>query len=174
MAFRGAKTALEEAVSEARQQELQARTRQLGLFEADGEADGEEPAVGGLARRGPGRPPGARGRRTDEAARIYMAEFGDPLRRGVAISALPILSAGVLEGLSKILGCDRHDAAKWWSSIYSATLPFIHQRLATLTVKPEGAPGGQPVRWTFSDDGQVDGEVVEMTPNAVTHEIERS
>ena len=35
-----------------------------------------------------GRPVGARNKRTDEGARIYMDEFGDPLRRGTHIAAL--------------------------------------------------------------------------------------
>jgi hypothetical protein len=90
-----------------------------------------------------------------------MAENGDPLRRGVHIAALPILAEGVLEGLAKRLGCERHDAAKWWLGVYSATLPFIHQRLGQLEVRPPGAPGvGNPVVWSFSDSG----EVVDMVP----------
>jgi hypothetical protein len=81
-----------------------------------------------------------------------MQRHGDPLERGIAVASLPVLAKGVLDGLAERLGCTRHEAAKWWASVYSATLPFVHQRLATLTVKPEGAPGGEPVRWTFSEE----------------------
>jgi hypothetical protein len=170
MEIRGAKTALAEAVADARQQELRELPVQLALFDqpalehqpiANGhEANGHDT----LARRGPGRPPGARNRRTDEAARIYMAEFGDPLRRAVAISAMPILAPGVLPELAKVLGCDRITAAKWWTSTLAATLPFIHQRLATLEIKPAGSPeGGEPVRWEFSDGEQLAAEIVAVT-----------
>jgi hypothetical protein len=165
MEITGAKTALDAAVAEARQRELQAGPAQLGLFEAGGApttdrggaegGENERPEGGQAVARRMGRPPGARNRRTDEAARIYMAEFGDPLRRGVAISALPILADGVLEGLARRLGCSRLEAARWWSAIYSATMPFIHTRLAALEIKPAGSPDADPVQWSFSDEGDL-------------------
>jgi hypothetical protein len=143
--------ALAAAVAEARQQELQELTDQLELFAA-GPANGHVTVVNG--HRGPGRPLGARNKRTDEAARFYMARHGDPLARGVEISALPILAndCKVLLELSKILGMTKPDAAKWWLGVYTATMPYTHQRLSTMTVRPEGAPDGEPVSWTFSDD----------------------
>lgn len=160
----GSKTALDEAVAAFRERELAELPTQLSLFdagagEASAPAAGEASAPAGtaVAPRGPGRPPGARNRRTDEAARIYMAELGDPLRRGVAISSLPLLAPGVVEGLSQRLNCSRLEAARWWASIYSATLPFLHQRLATLEVKPAGSPdGNDPVSWAFSDGELID------------------
>jgi hypothetical protein len=106
--------------------------------------------------RAPGRPQGARNKRTDEAARFYMQRFGDPLSRGVEIAAIPILAQNdhVLSELSKVLGMSRADAAKWWAGIYAATLPYIRQRLATLTVKPEGSPDGEPIPlpWSYTED----------------------
>jgi hypothetical protein len=39
--------------------------------------------------------------------------------------------------------------------VYSATLPFIHRRSATLTLKPCGTPDGEVVSWTFSNDGDL-------------------
>jgi hypothetical protein len=95
---------------------------------------------------------------TDEAARFYKSRFGDPLARGVEISALPILAPGVLPELAKVLGCDRFEAARWWSGIYASTLPYIHQRLATLTVKPPGSPDGEPVTlpWSFAESEVLD------------------
>jgi hypothetical protein len=60
----------------------------------------------------------------------------------------------VLGKLAQVLGMTRPDAAKWWAGIYAATLPYIHQRLATLTVKPEGSPDGEPVAlpWSYAED----------------------
>jgi hypothetical protein len=162
MDLRGSKTALDEAVAAYRDRELAELPAQLSLFDASasagGEASAEASAPGGaVVPRGPGRPPGARNRRTDEAARIYMSEFGDPLRRGVQLAALPLLAPGVVEGLSQRLNCSRLEAARWWASIYSATLPFLHQRLATLEVKPAGSPdGNDPVSWAFSDGELID------------------
>jgi hypothetical protein len=59
---------------------------------------------------------------------------------------------------SKVLGLERADAAKWWAGIYAATLPYIRQRLATLTVKPEGSPDGEPVPlpWSYAEDEVLD------------------
>jgi hypothetical protein len=152
----GHRTALEMAVREAREAEAAAGERQPDMF-ALGQAVDTVPS----ARRGPGRPPGARNLSTLTAAKFYMAEHGDPLRRGVQIAALPILANGVLDGLAQRLGCSRHDAAKWWAGVFAATLPFVHQRLGQLEVKPAGAPGsGDPVVWSFSDTG----EIVDVSP----------
>ena len=87
-----------------------------------------------------------------------MARFGDPLARGIEIAALPILAPGVLPELAKILGMDRAEAAKWWKDVYSATMPFSHQRQASLTVKPEGSPDGEPVDlgWSYAEDEVLD------------------
>jgi hypothetical protein len=172
----GHKTALEEAVAAARTDELARETAQPDLFReitgappngadfatangfvGDGPAlpvppDGTN-AAGSVSALRRGRPAGARNKRTDEAARFYMARHGDPLERGVAISSLPLLAKGVLEGLAERLGCTRHEAAKFWSNVYAATLPFVHQRLATLTLKNPGAPGGEPLQFTYADDG---------------------
>jgi hypothetical protein len=87
--------------------------------------------------RGPGRPVGARNKRTDEAARFYMSRFGDPLARGVEIAAIPILAQDgrVLRELAGVLGMTRSDAAKWWASIYAATLPAMFHSLSYLCYK---------------------------------------
>jgi hypothetical protein len=66
----------------------------------------------------------------------------------------------------------RSDAAKWWAGIYSATLPYIRQRLATLTVKPEGSPDGEPIPlpWSYAEDEALDH--LELTHTAPHHEDE--
>ena len=161
MEIRGEKAALDEAVAEARQRELQELPRQLGLFDEEQTETAEHEQNGtALATRGPGRPLGSRNKRTDEAARFYIGLYGDPLRRGVSIASLPILAPGVLDELAKILKTDRFKAATWWASIYSATLPYLHQKLASLEVKPAGSIGGEPIPWAFSDEG----ELVEVSP----------
>jgi hypothetical protein len=153
MADRGFKAGLAEAVEAARQQELQQLARQLDFGFDPGQATPDQSvqdAPGEVAKRG--RPAGSRNKRTDAASRFYMSQFGDPLARGAQISALPILAEGVLPELAKVLGCERFEAAKWWAGIYAATLPFMHQRLSTLTVRPEGSPEGEPVSWSFSEE----------------------
>jgi hypothetical protein len=135
---------------------------QLDLFEAAGTAQSAHVTVvnGANGERRMIRPVGARNKRTDEAARFYMQRFGDPLSRGVEIAAIPILAQNghVLTELAKVLGMSRPDAAKWWAGIYSATLPYIRQRLATLTVKPEGSPDGEPIPlpWSYAEDEVLD------------------
>jgi hypothetical protein len=94
--------------------------------------------------------------------------FGDPLGRGVEISALPILANNgrVLSEFSKVIQApSRFEAFKAWVSVYVATMPYIHQRLATLTVKPEGSPDGEPVLmpWSYAEDEALDH--LELTHN---------
>jgi hypothetical protein len=155
MAETGHKQALAAVVREARAEELRRLGEdldQLELFEAPQSprlSNGAPAQV--VATRSPGRPVGARNKSTDEAARFYKGRFlRDPLARGVEISALPILAPEVLPELAKVLGCDRFEAARWWSGVYAATMPYCHQRLATLTVKPPGSPEG-PVGFVAID-----------------------
>jgi len=142
MAETGHKTALGEAIVEDRSQRA---TSESDLFEL------ATPEQARPARIG--RPPGARNRRTDELSRWYIAKHGDPLERAVAVASLPILADGVLQELAHKLGMDKKGAAQFWLGVLNATLPFVHQRLSTLVVKPEGAPDGEPVEFRFSDDG---------------------
>lgn len=73
MEIRGEKAALDEAVAEARQRELQELPRQLGLFDEEQTETAEHEQNGtAVATRGPGRPLGSRNKRTDEAATISV------------------------------------------------------------------------------------------------------
>ncbi|MGA8758557.1 MAG: hypothetical protein WB611_19995 [Stellaceae bacterium] len=114
--------------------------------------------------RGPGRPSGARNKRTDQLSRWFIAKHGgrDPLEFMISIGGLPVLSPGVLDGLAKLLGgVTKLDAMKIWISVNSTLLPFIHQRQASIEVRPPGAPGsGQPVFWSVTEDS----EIVDITP----------
>jgi hypothetical protein len=161
--------ALVEVVREARIQELQRYGHdhgQLDLFEALGPPSSAESVQGHLAaQRGRGRPVGARNRRTDEAARFYCSRFGDPLSRAIEVATLPILAPGVLPELAKVLGCERFEAAKWWAGVLASSLPYTHQRLATLTVKPQGSPDGEPVilPWAYGADQTIEGDLDLLT-----------
>jgi hypothetical protein len=168
LAETGHKQALASAIAEARSEELKRLAEDLGQLDLFGPAEpraAQSIAVNG--HRGAGRPQGARNKRTDEAARFYMSRFGDPLARGVEIAAIPILAPGVLPELAKVLGMERADAAKWWAGVYASTLPYIRQRLATLTVKPEGSPDGEPVPlpWSYSYAEDEVLEHLELTHN---------
>ena len=169
--------ALAEAVAAARSEELKRLAEDLGQLDLFGPAEpaqGVQVAVanGQNGQRSPGRPQDARNKRTDEAARFYMARFGDPLSRGVEIAAIPILAPGVLPELAKVLGMERADAAKWWAGVYASTLPYIRQRLATLTVKPEGSPDGEPIPlpWSYVEEEVL--EHLELTHNPPQREEE--
>jgi hypothetical protein len=174
MVENGHKQALADAIAEARSEELKRFAEDLGqldLFDAAGSVQSTHVTIVN-GHKGPGRPVGARNKRTDEAARFYMQRFGDPLARGVEIAAIPVLAPGVLPELAKVLGMNRADAAKWWAGIYAATLPYIRQRLATLTVKPEGSPDGEPIPlpWSYGEDEIL--EHLELTHSAPRREEE--
>jgi class 3 adenylate cyclase len=147
-------------------QELESLDAQLELLQAASQAATQTGPVRVDVSRRAGR---SRDKRTEKAARFYMDRHGDPLERGIMISALPILADGVLEGLRRILGFNtKGEAATFWLRVYSATLPFIHRRSATLTLKPRGAPDGEVVSWTFSNDG----DLVDITPDPTTRGAE--
>jgi hypothetical protein len=143
---------------------LQVRTEedQLDLFGAVAPAvQGTQVSVvngkNGHARMG--RPQGSRNKRTDEAARLYMSRSGDPLSRAIEIAGLPILADGVLAAFAKEIGApSRFEAFKAWASINASAMPFCHQRLATLTVKPAGSPDGEPIElaWSYAEDEVLD------------------
>jgi hypothetical protein len=80
---------------------------------------------------------------------------GDPLARAIKIAALPILEDNVLATFSQLVGAPaRFEAFKAWAAINASVMPFCHQRLATLTVKPAGSPDGEPVElaWSYAED----------------------
>lgn len=164
-------TLLDEALDAYRevQTEREREQQQGDLFDDDADI-ATAITAGAVVKRGPGRPPGARNRRTDEMSRWFIARTGrDPLEHAIEVAGLPILAPGVLEGLAERLGMTRPEAAKFWASCLSTTLPFCHQRLSQLEVKPPGAPGsGQPVTWTFSD-----GQVIDLPQSDVPDEPER-
>jgi hypothetical protein len=99
-------------------------------------------------RRGrPGRPAGARNRRSEDVARHVIESLGDPLVRQVAIATAP------LGELAAALGCTLMDAAVEQRLAAAVVLPYLHRRqplavdvtdhrMVTLTiVRGEGGRG---------------------------------
>lgn len=83
-----------------------------------------EPAAAVVVRRGRGRPPGARNRRTSEMVAYCERVLGEPL----LAKAVRIVGADV-RMLAKGLGCTRIEAAKLQVQVLLGALPYLHQRL---------------------------------------------
>lgn len=83
-----------------------------------------EPAAAIAVRRGRGRPPGARNRRTSEMVAYVERVLGEPL----LVKAIRIVGADV-RLLAKGLGCTRIEAAKLQVQVLLGALPYLHQRL---------------------------------------------
>jgi hypothetical protein len=113
---------------------------QLALLEGEGEASAALPAV-----RGPGRPPGARNRRTVEVARWLIAQHGDPLAAATRIAARDIAAPDGLANLARELGMERAQAAEFWLRAVNAVLPYLHQRQPQALLLNPGAPQGEAV-----------------------------
>ena len=75
-----------------------------------------------LARRRPGRPVGARNRRSEDSARLAVEKFGDPIWHGLALATMPT------EELALRLGCTPLEAAELQQRERSIVLPYIHAR----------------------------------------------
>jgi len=74
------------------------------------------------APRGPGRPKGARNKRTAEMVEYLSRKYTSPLE-----AAMQVYSRSVHD-LAEELGCDPLDAMKLQLGAINATLPYIHQR----------------------------------------------
>lgn len=72
--------------------------------------------------RGPGRPPGARNRRTLAWAEYLLARYRSPLEGLVAVSDMPVAE------LANRLGCTVLEAAIEQRLCRIAALPYLHQR----------------------------------------------
>ena len=83
-----------------------------------------EPAAAVAVRRGRGRPPGARNRRTSEMVAYVERVLGEPL----LVKAVRIVGADV-RLLAKGLGCTKIEAAKLQVQVLLGALPYLHQRL---------------------------------------------
>lgn len=77
---------------------------------------------GEIERRRAGRPVGARNKRSEDAARVAVERFGDPLLHQVAIATMPT------EELAARLGCDPLEAAELQQRAAATCLPYLHSR----------------------------------------------
>jgi hypothetical protein len=75
-----------------------------------------------VERRRAGRPPGSRNRRDEDAARVAVERFGDPLLHQVAIATMDV------EELASRAGCTVLEAMVEKRLAAMAVLPFLHSK----------------------------------------------
>jgi len=110
-----------------------AGAEQLGLLDDDGDLARaaspfdqalERMAEGfGQARRGRGRPPGAKNRRTEDWQRLVLSTHRSPLLVLADFYSMPV------EELATRLSCSRLDAAKLQLTAARELAPYLHQKL---------------------------------------------
>jgi hypothetical protein len=93
--------------------------RQFGLF---GPALSEAGQAKQLAKRGPGRPPGARNKRTERTVAFLLSRHRDPRQ-----VLLEIAEANVAD-LAALYGCSLFEAGQEKRLAAAAVLPYIAQR----------------------------------------------
>lgn len=134
------------------------RAKQMPLpivVEPEGVRDGEDQAV---ARRGPGRPKGSRGRRTDEWIAYLLHDRRPPLLVLAETYSRPV------EQLAHELQCSKLDAFKLQLFAADKLTPFVHQKLpAEVQVDERGVvrlviEGGLPGGGRVPGSGEAAGE----------------
>jgi hypothetical protein len=98
-------------VFEANEQTPQ-EAEQLELLEAPG-----------LARRGPGRPPGTLNRRTEQWVKLILARYASPLVALAETYHRPV------QELARELGCTKLEAFQEQQKAAIALAPYLHQKL---------------------------------------------
>lgn len=114
-------------------------------------------AIPEAARRGPGRPAGARNIRTEQTARVIVARYGDPLIASAAIGNMPLdqLVTFIRKvasdcGLVVGKGVGVFDLLRFQAECRRDVMPFIHAKRAPVDEEGEVrlpmlgivAPGG--------------------------------
>jgi hypothetical protein len=95
---------------------------------------------------GKGRPRGVHNHKTERWISYLLKRYPSPLEGAVQLANAPIAE------LAQELRCSRLDAARLKVQAMAASIPYLHQRLATIELKPAGSPDGLPVSLPFSDD----------------------
>lgn len=97
-------------------------------------------AISPLAATGPGRPKGAKNRRTDLVASYLVERFGDPLTATMATAGMPLRD--LVQELRKVasdvgmkLGGSVMDVARFQRDCRNDALPYIHAKRAPETHK---------------------------------------
>jgi hypothetical protein len=114
--------------------------RQFGLFAEPQTEAGRARLVN--HRRGPGRPPGSRNRRTERTVAFLLSRHRDP--REVLIE---IAEANVAD-LAALLGCSLFEAAQEKRLAAAAVLPYVAARLT-----PEVVDNRQVIHLTINGGG---------------------
>jgi hypothetical protein len=95
---------------------------------------------------GKGRPRGAHNHKTELWIGYLLTRYPSPLEGAVQLANAPIAE------LARDLRCSPLDAAKLKVQAMAASIPYLHQRLASVELKPAGSPEGTPVFLPYSDD----------------------
>lgn len=136
---KGEKIGLVKAVELTRAESVIERAaEQLSLLPSAAAAKmaGDQSADGEVAqRRGPGRPPGSRNKRTEEWCDFILGRYRSPMLFLAEAYSRPV------EVLAAELGCDKLDAFKAQTAAALALAPFLHQK--------------QPVAVEITDTGVV-------------------
>lgn len=111
-------------VADAIDQQLDEDERQFGLFGAPAtEAGVAKMAKAMLGQRGPGRPAGARNKRTEATVAHLLARYRDP--RAVALERIQMHPAD----LAAATGCTLFEAIQEQRLLIGVVLPFIAARI---------------------------------------------
>lgn len=102
------------------QAELDDEAEQLGLFGVPATPEGQARAI---VKRGPGRPPGSRNKRTERTVAFLLARHRDP--REVL---LEIAEANIAD-LAALVGCSVFEALQEKRIAAAAVLPYLAQRM---------------------------------------------
>ena len=95
---------------------------------------------------GKGRPRGRHNTRTEAWVGHLLKRYPSPLETLAQIQALPF------DALAAELHCSRLEALIQKRHAAEALAPFVHQKLASIEIKPLGHPDGEPVLLTSSRD----------------------
>jgi hypothetical protein len=106
---------------------------------------------------GKGRPRGRHNHRTQAWVDHLLKRYPSPLETLAQIQASPI------DALAAELHCTRLEALIQKRHAAEALAPFVHQKLASIEIKPPGHPGGEPtLLQLISQDGvETIGDVIE-------------
>jgi hypothetical protein len=101
---------------------------------------------------GKGRPRGIHNHKTERWIGYLLKRYPSPLEGAVQLANAPIAE------LAKDLRCSPLEAAKLKVQAMAASIPYLHQRLASVELKPPGSPDGVPISLPYSDD------TIDVTP----------
>jgi hypothetical protein len=114
---------------------------------------------------GKGRPRGVHNHKTELWIGYLLKRYPSPLEGAIQLANAPIAE------LARDLRCSPLDAAKLKVQAMAASIPYLHQRLASVELKPAGSPEGTPVFLPYSDDPI---DITPEDPQATKDDAERA